>query len=318
MRKKRIATILAAVLLVLAGAAYHYLFGYVVVQTLEERVSVLHRKNILNQIGANVLVYSDSRQTIVVDTQLAPLASSTRSRIESLLDVPISKVIVTHWHPDHSGGIAAYSSDVEVMAHRKVLQRLSKSQEGFGLTKPGSHHEFDARTEESLPNAIVDNQIMIKVAAPTIEIAHYPNAHTDGDLVVFFDGPKVVALGDLVWPESFPFIDVHNGGTVMGLQVALEAILERTESDYTFVPGHGAAVSYNELVDYLGVIRQSRQWVEPQQDQGQSLSQMIASGLPEHLVQWESSLVPADVWITMIYESNIDANIKTINSQSKR
>ena len=288
---------------VLAGVAYHFLFGYLTVVQVSGPVHVLQRANVLFPIGANVVVYAGDEETIVVDTQLQPVASFTRAKIEGFSDARVTKVVVTHWHPDHSGGISVYSSNSEVIAHHNVLRRLSRPQEGFGLTKPGSHHEFAPRTSRGLPNKPIDARLEFPANASNVEVVHYPRAHTDGDLAVFFGDAQVVALGDLVWPASFPFVDVHNGGSATGIESALRAIIGRTTPTYRFVPGHGATLSFDDVVDYLEMVRQTREWVESQLDEGLSVDQILASGLPAKWGHWGSALVPGAVWIRMIIDS---------------
>ena len=56
------------------------------------------------------------------------------------------------------------------------------------------------------------------LASGKISVIHHPNSHTGGDLVITFHHDKIVAIGDLVWPGSFPFVDVENGGSVLGLE----------------------------------------------------------------------------------------------------
>ena len=311
MKIKRKLGIIGIAILMLAGAAYHYLFGYVVTERVSDTVTVLLRKNVFHQIGANVTVFKGSRETIVVDTQLSPMASSTRSKIEALSDAPISKVIVTHWHPDHSGGISAYFNDTEVIAHLNVLHRLSRQQEGFGLTKPGSHHEFAARDSNGLPNLTVRSVLKFSVDATRVDVMHYPSAHTDGDLAVFFHDSKIVVLGDLIWPNSYPFVDVYNGGGVEGLESALQAIIDQTTPGYRFVPGHGATLTFNDVVEYLAMVSQTRRWVESRLEEGKSLNQIVDTGLPGHWKQWDSQLVPTTVWIEMIYATTPMLEIAT-------
>ena len=268
---------------------------------------VLQRNNILFPIGANVVVYAGTAETVVVDTQLQPMASSTRSKIEALSKAPITKVVITHWHPDHSGGISTYSSDSEVIAHHNVLKRLSKPQEGLGLTKPGSHHEFDARTTQGLPSKTIADRLEFPVGSTRVEVFHYPQAHTDGDLAVFFPDVEIVVLGDLVWPKSFPFVDLHNGGSVAGIESALQAIIEQTTPTYLFLPGHGEVLTFDDIVEYLEMVRQTRQWIESQLLEGLLVEQIIASGLPFNWKQWSSSLVPEAAWIRMVIDSQTKA-----------
>ena len=303
MKIKRVFGIGAIVIVALVGAAYHFLFGYGIAVQVDDQITVLQRKNILYQIGANVVIFSGSEETVIVDTQLQALASSTRSKAEVLSKAPITKVVVTHWHPDHSGGISSFSADTAVTAHVNVLHRLSVAQEGFGLTKPGSHHKFAPRASDGLPNETVESRLDFPLLASTVSVIHYPQAHTDGDLSVFFHDSKIVAIGDLIWPKSFPFVDVHNGGSAAGLESALQAIIEQSKFDYRFIPGHGSTLTFDDVVEYREMVGQTREWVESRLDEGKSVGQIIALGLPMNWDQWASRLVPAETWIEMIYES---------------
>jgi len=308
MNLKRILGITAVSLFLVAGLGYHYLIGYVVSIPLDSKVTILQRKNILRQIGANVIVYKNDGQAIIVDTQLSPLASSTRRDIENLGINKPAKVIITHWHPDHSGGIPAFSIDTEVVAHINVLQKLSAPQEGIDLTRPGSHHQFAARAEVGLPNQPISDRIDLMLGDAPVSVAHYPRAHTDGDLVVFFRQSQAMAIGDLVWPGSFPFVDVHSGGSVVGLEAAIQSILDESNTGFRFIPGHGLSLTHEELLAYLKMINQTRNWVESQLDAGKSIDQVISTGLPGDWEMWASSLVPVSSWIKMIHQSRINDN----------
>ncbi|MGI9289045.1 MAG: MBL fold metallo-hydrolase [Pseudomonadales bacterium] len=300
---KRLLIVTVTLAVVVAAAGFHWLFGYSQHKQLGDKVTVLHRKNLIHQIGANVTVYADSGVLLVVDTQLKPVSSATRSKVEATFAGSIAKVVVTHWHPDHSGGISAYSGDTDIYAHENVVHRLSQAQEGFGLTKPGSHHQFKARNSDGLPNQVIGSGEPIPVGAATVAVIHYPRAHTDGDLVVFFHDAKSVAIGDLVWAQSFPYIDVHNGGTARGLEAALQEIIDQSQPGYQFIPGHGHVMTFKAVVDHLKAINGSRLWVESHIQQGRSLAEIIDIGLPERWSRWSSELVPPSEWITMIYQS---------------
>ncbi len=303
MRRKSIFIGVVVLLLLLAGAAYHLVFGYVESEQITDRIAVLTRKNVLTQIGSNVVAYIGDKATIVVDTQLSPLASLTRSEVDVLAKSPIAAVLITHWHPDHSGGISAFSNDAKIVAHENVLKRLSAPQEAFGLTKPGSYHQFDARSSGGLPTETVANRFDLATDSGAVNVIHYANAHTDGDLVVYFQNAGVAAVGDLIWPESFPYVDVHNGGSVAGLELALVALLARSKPGDRFIPGHGEIQSLEQVEAYREMVSKTRAWVESQLRAGQTKDQIISMGLPKEWDNWSSRLVPSAVWIEMIYAS---------------
>ena len=178
------------------------------------------------------------------------------------------------------------------------------------MTKPGSHHEFAARTAEGLPNKSIVGRLKLAIGTASATVVHYPEAHTDGDLVIFFHESQLAAIGDLVWPGSFPFIDVHNGGSVTGLEAALDGLISETAPGYRFVPGHGAVFPVDDVIEYLEMIRQTRRWVESRLIEGQSLDQILETGLPEKWDHWSSPLVPASAWIRMIFDSRVSTKIR--------
>lgn len=295
----------AAIVIFLATAGYHLLFGYITTHQIGERLTVISRQNLFSVIGANVVLYNDPVAALVIDTQLAPVAAATKAKIDSLAMGAIKTVIVTHWHPDHSGGIATYAAST-VYTHPNVARVLSAPHEGFGLTKPGSHHAFSRRDADAMPNASVDDELELQLADSTIRVVHYPKAHTDGDLVVFFPHDNVVVLGDLVWPNAFPFIDVHNGGSVRGLEAALADILQRSDhpgDTSRYIPGHGSPLSRGEMQLYLEMLRSTRLWVEQMADQGRTLAQIQATPPPTTWTAWANDLVPSTTWVEMVYNS---------------
>lgn len=303
MTKKRIGIGVLVFVLALAGMAYHFIFGYVESTEITGEISVLTRKSAFGQIGANIVVYEDAQSTLVVDAQLSPFATSTRSHIEEITAKPIASVLITHWHPDHSGGISAFSSDTDVIAHENVSRRLSAPQEGFGLTKPGSHHEFAARSADGLPNQTVADRLDLQSESTVVNVIHFPEAHTDGDLVVIFQDSQIAAIGDLVWPNSFPYVDVHNGGSVGGLESALQTLLAESNPSYRFIPGHGAMLTFDDVAAYKDMVSRTRRWVESQLDDGRTVDQIAASNLPEEWQKWSGALVPSSVWVKMIHDS---------------
>lgn len=303
MTVRRLLGIGAVVALAVGLIGYHVLFGYVVTESVANGIVVLQRKNFFRQIGANVTVFSQSGDALVVDSQLRPLAASTRREAERVADGRIKAVVVTHWHPDHSGGIGAYTNDTDVFAHENVKQRLEEPQVGFGLTKPGSRHEFPARDSGGLPNNALGVRHDLRIGESAIAVVHYPRAHTDGDVVVFIHDSATIVVGDLIWPDSFPFVDVKNGGSAAGLEAALRGVIAAATSDYHIIPGHGSSLGYSEALTYLDMVSETRAWVEAELASGQSIQKIAETGLPAEWDQWSSALVPAAVWIQMIYES---------------
>ena len=47
-----------------------------------------------------------------------------------------------------------------------------------------------------------------------IELVHFPDAHTDGDVVVHFINADLYHTGDIFVTYGLPYIDEYNGGDI--------------------------------------------------------------------------------------------------------
>ena len=256
-------------------------------------------------IGANAVLLATTDGSYLIDTNLPvpPLTGLLRRSVEQAAVGRLSRVVVTHWHPDHSGGIAGFSTDVPVAAHVNVQRRLSEATEGVDLVRPGSRFTASPRPPAGLPTEVLTDSVVWQVGAETVTAVHYARSHTDGDLVVFFREADVVAMGDLYWPGAFPSIDIVNGGTAVGLMTSLEAILERTSTNTRFVSGHGPVTDRTPLEEAVAMLHATIGQVRERKALGASLATVQTDGLDGDWSSWETPLVPEAQWIKLIYES---------------
>ena len=70
-------------------------------------------------------------------------------------------------------------------------------------------------------------------------ILHLPHAHTNGDVVVHFTTLNVIHVGDIMFENMYPFIDLDAGGSIDGAIAAVETILQMIDDDTRVIPGHG-------------------------------------------------------------------------------
>ena len=96
------------------------------------------------------------------------------------------------------------------------------------------------------------------VGGSTIELRHFAAGHTDADLAVVVPEARLVVAGDLVLGDGYsPVVHVIHGGSVVGLQCALEGMVSLAGDDWCLVPGHGE-IGGPSLIgaqrDYLGAL----------------------------------------------------------------
>src|SRR5712691_3578519 len=61
--------------------------------------------------GGNITVAVGSDGILMVDTQFAPLSDKIKAAIKAISPLPIKNAILTHYHGDHTGGVANFQKD---------------------------------------------------------------------------------------------------------------------------------------------------------------------------------------------------------------
>jgi glyoxylase-like metal-dependent hydrolase (beta-lactamase superfamily II) len=244
--------------------------------------------------GGNVTVQTGPEGTLVVDTQFAPMSEKLLAAIRSFSDdMPIRYVINTHVHGDHTGGnenIAkagrtraggnvvgdiggAATAQATVIAHENVLKRMTSPAAGQPAVP------FAAWPTDTFFTA--EKDFLFNDEA--VQLIHVPNAHTDGDILVFFRRSDVLATGDLFITTGYPFIDRANGGNINGYIKGLNRIIEITvpsnvnEGGTMVVPGHGRMADEMDVVEYRDAITIVRDRIQAMVKKGMTLEQVRAA-----------------------------------------
>src|SRR5262245_19251051 len=252
------------------------------------------RSNVYMIVGAggNTTIQFGEEGVLVVDTQFAQVSAKLLTAIKSVTDAPIRYVVSTHVHGDHIGGNeaiskagrtraggnvvgdlgAAATATAGIIAHENVLKRLSEPAPG-AMPVP-----FAAWPTETYAN----NKREFLFNGEAVQIIHEPNAHTDGDSLVFFRRSDVVATGDLFTTVMYPFIDEANGGTINGYVNALNAILDITvasnvnEGGTMVIPGHGRLSDEQDVIEYRDMATIVRDRIREYVKRGMTLDQVKA------------------------------------------
>jgi glyoxylase-like metal-dependent hydrolase (beta-lactamase superfamily II) len=231
--------------------------------------------------GANIAVQTGDDGVLVVDTGLAANADNVIAAIRTLSDKPIRWVLNTHAHPDHAGGNEVISkagsktngSAAEILSHENVLTRLS-ARTGPQPAAPVAAWPTDTYFSEEKD---------IYFNGEAVMLYHEPNAHTDGDSIVFFRKSDVVVAGDTFVTTSYPFIDQANGGSIQGEINALNRLLDimvpgRVQEGGTFViPGHGRICDEADVVEYRDMVTIVRDRIQDMVTRGMTLAQVKAA-----------------------------------------
>lgn len=170
--------------------------------------------------GGNVVVSNGPDGMLIVDDKLQAMHDklvAALNNIDPSNDLKFAKN--THWHFDHTSGNAAFGKTATIVAHTNVRKRLSTPQK-IDLFKA----ELPANPASALPVITYDDVVLIHFNGEEIKLMHMPSSHTDTDSVIHFAQSNVLHMGDLFFNGIFPFVDIQNGGDVVGLTKNVEKV----------------------------------------------------------------------------------------------
>jgi cyclase len=230
--------------------------------------------HLLTGAGANVAVQVGADGVLVVDTGAAAPREELLAAVREISDGPIRWIINTNGELDHTGGNETISqagmtvngNPAAIISHENVLARMTTANRP--VTEMPLNTFFEAGRD-------------FYFNGEAVFLYHVPNAHSDGDIFVYFRGSDVLVAGDLFVTTQYPVIDLPAGGGVDGfvdglnmmLDIAVPAYLQ--EGGTYVIPGHGRVGDEADLLTFRDMIFIVRARIADLIAQGKSLEQVI-------------------------------------------
>lgn len=224
--------------------------------------------------GGNIGLFIGEDGVFLIDDQYAPLTDRIVAAIRHVSDEPIRFLVNTHMHPDHTGGNENFGRmGTMIFGHDNVRTQMAAA--GYA---------------EEPPLITFSEDLSFHINGETVHVFKVPDAHTNGDSFIKFEGSNVVHTGDVYRTTTFPYIDVGNGGSFLGTIDALQILLDVSDADTRIVPGHGGISNIDEVAAFRDMLIVIRDRVAAAMRAGQSLEQIQAAGLTaEYDERWAAS-----------------------------
>ncbi|WP_411894299.1 MBL fold metallo-hydrolase [Winogradskyella sp. A2] len=224
----------------------------------------------LQGAGGNIGLSVGDQEIFIIDDQFAPLSQKILDAIKKISNKPLTFLVNTHFHGDHTGGNENMAkAGATIIAHENVKKRLK------GIQRDGTF-----KSKETIPVITFNDKLNITINDEDVAVFHVSNAHTDGDSILYFTESNVLHTGDTYFNGRYPYIDLNSGGSINGYIEAVKRAMILINEDTKIIPGHGQVSNLTEYKSFLNMLETLRG----------NIQNAIDSGKSEEDIQSDSSL----------------------------
>lgn len=212
-------------------------------QATEEAISVTPitgRISVITGAGANVVAATTVDGLLLVD---GGLEKRSRDLLKTALRATgarqVHTLFNTHWHPEQTGSNETLGRrGTKIISHANT--KLWLTRKIVVSWRPGSYGPFPAK---ALPTDIIYTKASMTAGDEQIDYGYMIQAHTDGDIYVFFRKANVIAAGGVVSADRWPLIDYETGGWIAGMIAGLDKLIKLADDSTRIVPADGPLVN---------------------------------------------------------------------------
>ena len=215
-------------------------------------ITTNHVKNniyYLEGSGGNIGVIVGDDGVLIVDDQFAPLTNKIEAAITDLTKLPVTFVVNSHFHYDHTDGNENFGrAGAFIVAQDNARRRMESTQ------VLASGREQEAYDDVGLPKITFFDSMRFYFNDEPIELIHTGPGHTDCDAQVYFLESNVIHTGDMFVRYVLPFIDQNNGGSLDGMIEATDKLASIINNETIIIPGHGQLSNRGDLLNYRNML----------------------------------------------------------------
>ena len=251
-------------------------------------------------VGGNSTVFVADSGVVLIDTKYPGLGKAILDQIRSVTTKPITTIINTHTHGDHTGGNSGFPSTVEFVAHENTRANM------------GRMEEFKGEKAAFLPKKTFQDRMSLLGGKNPIELYYFGPGHTNGDIVIVFPALRTIVMGDLFARKWAPLVDANNGGSATAFPQTLAKVVSGIRGVDTVITGHstttigsGPGVSFSrsnpvlkwtDLQEYADFMRDFVAAADAARKAGKSVDEAVNGlSLPDRYKSYNMAQAKADV-----------------------
>ena len=243
-------------------------------------VRLSDRMTLVTSGGTNVLVFSSPDGLVLVDSGAPESSDALMQALGRIANgARIATVFNTHYHLDHTGANGRLrAAGAEIVAH--VNTRLWMS---TPVWVPADDRYRAPRPADALPTKTFYTTESMTAGGEHIECGHLIEAHTSGDIYVFFRDANVLAAGDVASPLRDPALDWLTGAWLGGRVDAMTRLVAMSDDRTQIVPGTGPVMTRAQLAAERDVLKTIYDRAVDRIRQGDDAGDMLEAGVLKDL-----------------------------------
>jgi cyclase len=188
--------------------------------------------------GGNTAVFITESGVVVVDTKLPGWGPTVLDRIKSVTNKPVTTIINTHTHNDHTGSNEFFGATVDSVVHENTKANMAKMD------------EFKGDKARFLPKRTYKDKLTLGKGKDEVDLYYFGAGHTNGDSFVVFPAIRTMHVGDMFAWKALPYIDTGNGGSAVAHASTLAKAVGTVKNVDTIINGHIPIATWDELKEY--------------------------------------------------------------------
>ena len=227
--------------------------------------------------GGNVVLAVGPDSALLVNGGHASRSAAVLEQVAKLAGGrSVRTLFNTDWHVEHTGSNEALGkAGATIVAHEFTKQYLGTEMtlEWQGGTT------YEPRAPQALPTKTFYAKGSMTLGPETIDYGHLGQAHTDGDIYVFFRNANLLVAGDMLSLGQYPIADYNSGGWLGGMVTASKTLLDMTRPDTRYVPGIGPVQTRAGMQAQYDMLSAMRDGMHKMMRQGMGAEDMLTAGL---------------------------------------
>ena len=251
--------------------------------------------------AGNTTVFVTDTGVVLADTMLPGYGADIMARVRSITDKPVTTIISSHAHSDHTGSNTEFSDTIEFVAHENALKQLSRETCEWWTDCAA----FKGDNVKYLPGVTFTDQMSLLAGPDQIDLHYFGVGETNSDAFVVFKDARVMHAGDMFQSKGLPYVDVEDGnGSAVSFGATLQRAVESIQNVDVVIAGHTETPStWNDFVEFTGFYNDLLSTATEALAAGRSVDDVVNTySVPDRFSEFEVTPESIRTFVQLVYD----------------